>query len=116
MVRDSQAFTVVEVMVAIVILTTGLLALTSAAGWSLRAMETGRRLTRATALAEQELAAFHGRPCGRSDGAGERTHGAYRLEWSVRGPLSRNEHVTVIVTTRHLRKERADTFSVMRPC
>ncbi len=113
--QNSPAFSLVEVLVALMIFSTGLLGLASTAAWSAQAIRAGRQLTETAVLAERELAAFQSGGCGWS-GEGERVHGAFGLEWAIREPSSGHQFVTLVVTSRYRRGERADTFSATVRC
>ncbi len=112
--RGSGAFSIVEVLVAIVVFSIGVLGLVSTAAWSEQTIRAGRRFTEVGALAEQVLAAFQATGCG-EPGQETRVHGAFELQWSLGAPSAGYQIATLVVSTRH-RRLRADTFSATVRC
>ncbi len=113
--RNRRAFTVVEVLIAIVVLTVGLLGLVSTAAWAARMIATGRHRAEAAALAGRHLAAHHDRPC-TNGGAGEQADGRYSVTWSAASLGPGVELVTLTVTARGGERRAAASFTAARAC
>lgn len=113
--RSCRAFTIVEVLVAGVVLTAGLLGLSATAGWVSRTIRAGEHATDAWALANRLLAERRAQPCGAVP-TGPLTEGRLRIELTASPIGTAGEHVIVVVTAAHGGRERADTFSAVVTC
>ena len=106
--------TIVELLIAIVILTIGVLALAGTAGLVSAHVGDGGRLTGAAHAARSVLDSLRGVPCaGLTSGSARR--GTLTLEWTVaRDSLTREIAVTVGSPLR--RRMRSDAFRTTVPC
>lgn len=116
--RSERGFTIVEVLVAVLILTVGLLGLASTAGLVTRMIGQGQRFTEANALANERLEILRAQPCPSMTG-GSATSGVYQLTWTVDstglGLKGRRLRVIVRSPTRPS-VTRADTFTTIVFC
>ena len=106
--------TIIELLIAIVILTVGVLALAATAGLVAAQVGDGGRLTGAAHAARSTLDSLRGVPCASlTSGAGAR--GSIALQWTVaRDSLSAEIAVTVGATLR--RRTRSDAYRTTVPC
>ena len=106
--------TIIELLIAIVMLTVGVLALAATAGLVAAHVGDGGRLTGAAHAARSTLDSLRGVPCaGLTSGAGAR--GSIAVEWTVaRDSLSAEIAVTVGATLR--RRIRSDAYRTTVPC
>ena len=94
---NRSGFTVVEVVVAIVVLSVGVLALASAAGQTMRLIGQGRRLTAVAALGREQLESLRRAGCP-GTGAGVITRGRIDIQWMVTsGPGGRGVQTTLMI-------------------
>ena len=106
--------TIVELLIAVVILTVGVLALAATAGLVAAHVGDGARLTGAAHSARTTLDSLRGVPCGRLT-SGVATSGTLTLEWTVaRDSLVAEIAVTVGSNLR--RRTRSDAYRTTVPC
>lgn len=111
-----HAFTIVEVLVAVTILTVGMLALTTTAALVTRMIGRGRRFTEAAALAANRVEALRAERCP-AVGSGTEPHGAFVVDWSVSSDVGeRGRLITVLVTSPTARGLRTDTLRTVQAC
>lgn len=125
--RDDRAgFTLVEVLVAVVLLGFGVVALVGSAAMVTRLLGDGRRLTTATAVAQQrietlrQLARGRTTPCtatGFASGGPVTTQGVTE-QWTVTTPGGNTNvrNLSVTVTVRHPRGTSSHTMSTVVSC
>jgi prepilin-type N-terminal cleavage/methylation domain-containing protein len=113
-VLNSKGFTIVEVIVALLVLVIGLLSTASTFAAAARNFESGHASVTASARAKELLEAARVRGC---DGAraGSAIENMGVFYWTAEEMGSDLQLVTVIYSPRLLRT-RADTFSAVVPC
>jgi len=113
-VRRTRGFALVELVVAVLVLTVGVLALGGTAAAVTRMVAWGQRMGGAAAAAQARLEALRAGGC-RSLGDGRDSVGPYRLSWSVvaAGSLRR---VALTVTYPNGSRDRADRFEAAAWC
>ena len=110
---DRRGFTIVEVVIAILVLTVGILGLASTAALVTRLIGEGGSYSQSTTLATEQMEILRSQ-CGALHG-GNTTKGAYSIEWSVTD-LGEASQVTVKVTAPQAgRSARVDTFTTTIP-
>jgi len=82
--KDKRGFTIIEVLVAVLVLTVGVLALVGTAGLVTRMVAQGHIDTEASALAAQRFEILRSQRCTAMT-SGTATDGPYTLTWRV-GP------------------------------
>jgi len=107
-------FTIIEVVVAIIVLTIGVLGLASTAATVTRMVAQGQRYSNATTLAAQRFEILRSTACA-SMVDGSSTSGTYSVAWTVAASGTGKE-VTVIVTSPKTGGTRADTVSSYITC
>jgi len=121
-----NGFTIVETLVAIIILSVGVLALASSVGGITRMMSSGQRKTRASTLAASILdslrnAAYSASPkcTGLVSGASSVTNygSNYTTDWTVTG-TGRSRRITIVVGYRVGTRAQGDTLvsTIHPPC
>jgi type IV pilus modification protein PilV len=113
---NERGFTIVEILMAVLVLSVGVLALASTAGLVTRMIGQGQRYTEASTLATERFEIMRAVPC--ADLAdGTETRGGYTLAWRVvpTGGI-RGREITVNVTMPTGRGTRAYTFTSSRLC
>jgi type IV pilus assembly protein PilV len=107
-------FTIVELLIAIVVLTIGVLALAAAAGLVAGHVGDGGRLTNASHAARSVLDSLAGVPCARLT-AGSSARGSITVRWTVtRDSLAADISATVGSELR--RRSRTDAYRATVPC
>jgi prepilin-type N-terminal cleavage/methylation domain-containing protein len=113
---DERGMTIVEVLVAVLVLSVGLLALTTAAAAVTRMVDEGKRSTEAAALAAErvELLLADGCPV---LGGGSTARGSFTVGWEVVAAAGeRARAITVVVERTTPRGTRADTVRTLHSC
>ncbi|NIM52562.1 MAG: hypothetical protein GTN62_08110 [Gemmatimonadales bacterium] len=109
-------FTIAEVVVAVLILSLGLLSLVGTAALATRMVAQGQRHTRASVLGAQQLAILTSGGCPQ-EGSGAAVHGGFRIAWSVSSEAGgRMRRAHVVVASRTHGGMRLDTFSTAVLC
>jgi prepilin-type N-terminal cleavage/methylation domain-containing protein len=114
--KGERGFTIVEVLVAIMILSVGIMGLVTTAGLVTRMIGQGQRYTEASALANERVELLRTSQCA-AVGSGSETRGAYQISWrvvAVAGDKGRSIQVTVQSPTT--RGSRTDTFETVQFC
>jgi prepilin-type N-terminal cleavage/methylation domain-containing protein len=114
--RTERGFTIVEVLVAVMILSVGLMGLVTTAGLVTRMIGQGHRYTEASALANERIEILRSQGCP-ATGTGTETRGAYTISWRVvalAAPRGRGFFVNVQSPTT--RGTRTDTFETAHYC
>lgn len=114
--REERGFTVIEVMVAVLILSVGMLALVSTAATVTRMIGQGQRYSEASTLAAGRFEILRATDCSAMTSS-TATEGAYTLSWTVADTASGNaKAVTLTVTSPTGRGDRTDTFNTTIAC
>jgi len=114
--RSERGFTIVEILVAVMILSVGLMGLVTTAGLVTRMIGQGHRFTEASALANERIEVLRSQGCPAA-GSGTETRGAYTVTWRVvalAAPKGRGFVVSVRSPTT--RGPRTDTFETVHFC
>lgn len=109
-----HGFTLIEVIVAIVILAAGALALAGSAAVTARRMAEAARRTAAVSMARSRAESSLAFPCG-SLSSGSETARGVRSEWVV-SPGASSAEVSQRVSYPTFRGERGDDFLTAAPC
>lgn len=112
--RGYSGTTLVEVLVAVVVLTVGLLGLLGSTVTVARMVEDGRRSQRTVALATGRLEMLRSQPCA-SLSDGWETSGAYTLAWTVTRVANARQAVVAVTSPRRA-GERIDLFHTVIAC
>lgn len=114
--RISQGATLVEVIIAIVVLTIGLLGLLATAGVTTRMIGQGARYSDVSALAMRRFEILRSHGCN-GTGGGSRTVGRFVETWTVQTlGNGRVRAVRVVVVSPVASGIREDTFATTMPC
>lgn len=109
--KHERGFTIVEVVVAVLVLTVGLLGLASTAAVVTRMIAQGDRYTEASTLANRQLEVLRSQGCS-SLADGSTTVGRFQVSWRVTSVSGgRGRQVTITVVSPTGRGSRTDTFS-----
>lgn len=114
--RSERGFTIVEVLVAVMILSVGLMGLVTTAGLVTRMIAQGHRSTEAATLANERIELLRAQGCPAA-GSGTETRGAYTVAWRVVAmtqPRGRAIQVNVVSPTG--RGTRNDNFQTVHFC
>jgi len=112
--RHRSGFTTVEVLVAIAILTYGLMALASTVGSVIRMVADGQQLSIVATLAAARLETLRCEPCPGVT-SGSETVGPYRVTWSVTEDAG-GKQVLVAVRYPSVQRVRTEAFAGFLPC
>ncbi len=112
---SERGFSLVELVVAILILTVGILGLAATAGQVTRMVGWGGRYGASAAVAGAELEELRATPCGSLGTGGTATKGIYSLSWTITtsGQL---KTMTLSVTYPNGRSNRTDVYETQRQC
>jgi type IV pilus assembly protein PilV len=112
--KTERGFTIIEVLVAVVILTIGLLGLVTTAALVTRMIGQGQRYTEAAALAGDRFEQLRSVSCA-ALANGTSTQGGFTVAWTVAG-AGDSRQIDVTVTSPTNRGTRQDRFSTTRYC
>ena len=112
--RGQHGFTLIEVIVAMIILTVGVLGLAASAGAVSRLSSEGVRSSGAAALSGAKLEELRATPCANLAN-GTQTTGAYTLTWTI-ATSGFIRTVTLVVSYRHGRGTRNATYVTELSC
>jgi len=116
MTRDNAGFTIIEILVAIIVLTIGLLGLVSTAGLVTRMIGQGQRYTVASTLASERFEILRAEGCPAA-GTGSETRGTYGITWTVTAVAGgKGRQIAAAVTSRTTRGTRTDNFTTTQLC
>lgn len=105
-----------EVVIAVLVLSVGLLGLVAGAAMTTRMIGQGRRFGEVSALAGQRLERLRSVSCADMGGGTEQL-GPYRLEWAVQVVAGgRARELMVVVASPTTRRIRSDTFATTVLC
>jgi prepilin-type N-terminal cleavage/methylation domain-containing protein len=112
---NERGFSLVELIVAILILTVGILGLAATAGQVQRMVGWGGRYGASASLANAQLETLRATPCASLAASGTVTRGIYTLSWTVvaSGQL---RTFTLTVAYPNGRSTRSDTYETQRSC
>ena len=114
--RNEHGTTVVEVIVAIVILTVGLLGLASSSATVTRMISRSQAYTEASALATQELELLHAQPCA-SLADGTKSVGMFQVGWAVDSiAAGEGRRIRMAVHTPTAQGMAVDSFTTSLSC
>ena len=112
---NARGFSLVEVIVAVVILCVGILALTRTSGAIARMTGLGRHASASATLASSRLERLRAAPCLPGTTAGSASAGRFREQWMA--TLAGTERaLRVIVSYDDGRRARADTYETRSKC
>jgi len=114
--NNRSGFTIVEVLVAVMILTVGILGLATTAGLVTRMISQGQRYTEASTLANERFEILRGERCP-AVASGSETRDAYSIAWTVTNVNGgRAREIAVTVTSPTGRGNRTDAFTTTKVC
>ena len=111
----ARGFSLVEVIVAIVILAVGVLGLAASAGAIIRMYAEGGRVSGAAATAESRFEQLRSGVC-TTMASGSATTGDYTESWTVTSPATLLRNVSLTITYRTGRGTRSTTFVTQISC
>ena len=112
--RMRPAFTLVELLVAIVVLTVGLLALAATAAMVASHLGDGARLTSSAHIARSILDSLGGTDCGAVT-SGATSRGGVSVEWRAARDSSTAE-IDLTAASELRRRSRRDAYRMVVPC
>ncbi len=112
---NERGFSLVEVIVAILILTVGILGLAATAGQVQRMVGWGGRYGASAAVANAQLEQLRATPCVSLAASGTATKGIYTLSWTV-ASSGNLRTFTLTVTYPNGRYTRSDVYETQRSC
>lgn len=112
---NERGFSLIELIVAILILTVGILGLAATAGQVQRMVGWGGRFGGSAAIASAKLEELRATPCATLASSGSGTQGIYALSWTVAtsGTL---RTFALTVTYPNGRSTRVDAYESQRSC
>ena len=119
---SQRGFTIVEILVAMLVLAVGIIGLTTTAALVTRMIGQGERYSQASTMAAEQFEVFRSQRCtSLANGAATRT--GFTLSWNVQdasgpspSPSAAARRVTIVVTSPTPRGARADTFATTIGC
>ena len=110
-----NGFTIVEVLLALILLVTGVLALASTASMTTRAVAAASRATRGAAVASAQLESLVARACRGGATRGQTTSGEFTVVWSASSGKVLTD-IVVVLQTRGPQGIRSDSFVTAKAC
>jgi len=98
-VSDQRGFTIVEILIAITVLTVGLLSFLGTSALITRMLARSDRAATATFYAQERIERLQGQPCGTMTSGNETRTGGYQVNWTLT-PASGSERARIIVRYR----------------
>ncbi len=114
-VPPKSGFTIVEVLLALILLVTGVLALASTASMTTRAVAAASRATRGAAVASAQLESLIAGACGGGASRGQATSGEFTVVWSASSGKVLTD-IVVVLQTRGPQGVTSDTFVTAKAC
>jgi type IV pilus assembly protein PilV len=115
-VTSERGFTIVEVLIAVMVLSVGLLALVGSAAVTTRMIAQGQRYSEASALANERFEILRSQTCA-AMADGSATSGRFTVTWRVVADASgRAREVQVVVTSPTASGARNDQFQTVILC
>ena len=115
MTRGRDGFTVIEVIIAIVILSVGIIALASTAGLVTRMVAQGQRYSEAAQLANRRFELLRAESC-TTLAAGSTTSGQFTETWTIATVGTGGRRFTVVVVSPTGTGFHTDSFISTRFC
>jgi prepilin-type N-terminal cleavage/methylation domain-containing protein len=115
MTHARNGFTVIEVIIAIMILSVGIIALVSTAAMATRMMGQGQRYTEAAQMANRRFEILRSVSCDSLAG-GTATSGNFTERWSITAVGTGGQRLNVAIQSPTSGGFRADSFSSTRFC
>jgi Tfp pilus assembly protein PilV len=112
---NARGSSLVEVVVAVVLLCVGILALTGTSGAIARMTGLGRHASTSAILASSRLEWLRAAPCPPGATTGSASAGRFREEWTA-APIGTGRMLRVIVNYYDGRRARADTYETRSKC
>lgn len=114
--KNERGFTIVEILVAVMVLTVGIMGLVTTAGLVTRMIGQGQRFTEASALANERVEVLRTQRCA-TVGSGTETRGAYQINWRVAAAAgNKARDIQVVVRSPTTRGSRTDTVETVQFC
>jgi len=95
-VTNQRGFTIIEILIAITVLTVGLLSFLGSSVLITRMLARGDRAATATFYAQERIERLQGQPCGTMASGTEMRGNSYRVAWTVT-PSTGSERARIIV-------------------
>ena len=111
---NRHGFTIIEVVVAIMIFSLGILALVSTAATMTRMVGRSQQYNMAASLAQQRFEILKATACA-SMASGSATSGVYSTAWTVTA-VTNGKQVAVTVTSPTTRGSKTDNFTTILSC
>jgi prepilin-type N-terminal cleavage/methylation domain-containing protein len=112
---SERGFSLIELIVAILILTVGILGLAATAGQVTKMVAWGGRYGASAVVASAQLEQLRATPCA-SLVAGTATKGIYSLSWTVTASGTALRTMTLTITYPNGRSTRSDVYETYRSC
>lgn len=110
-------FTIIEVVVAILILSVGILAIAGTDGRMTRMIARGSQATAASTHAQSQLERLRSLPCAALTNGNATVEGVFQLEWTIATPASgRYRGIELIIRYPSTGGTREDRFATTRHC
>lgn len=110
-----RGFSLIELIVAILILTVGILGLAATAGQVTKMVGWGGRYGASAVVASAQLEQLRATPCGSLGTSGTATKGIYSLSWTITSSGNLRT-MTLTVSYPNGRSTRSDVYETFRSC
>lgn len=114
--RNESGMTIVEVIIAVLIVTVGLLAAAGTMGTVTRMLNRGEMTTTAASHAQDQFETLRALPCSQMQN-GTSVRGPFQLGWTVQpAPVGNANRIVLTTTYSMARTTRVDSFETAIAC
>ena len=114
---NERGFTIIEVLIAVVVLTVGVMAMVTTAALTTRMITQGQIDTESTALAAQQFEIVRGQAgCPAAGAGGTSTAGPYALKWSASAIGFAGRQITLEIAQPSMRGTVTRTYTTTLFC
>lgn len=114
--RNESGITIIEVIIAVLMVTVGLLAAAGTMGTVTRMLNRGEMITTAASYAQDQFESMRALRCPQMAN-GQRVQGPFQLDWTVQpAPIGNANRIVLTTTYSMARTTRVDSFETAIAC
>lgn len=116
MVKNDGGFTLIEVVIAMTLLTIAMLGLASTLAGMTRIISRGDRAATAAVYSQERMERLRAVGCAGVASGNETREAVYELEWSVTTPTPVTRHIQLVIAYPGIGKTRVDSMETSISC